>query len=468
MKLMKYLIYIVVFILIHLNGYSQSYSLDDCIRIGIENSLLVKQSKLNSEMTGIDVGQAKSRFYPNVDFSYNLGMSGGRSIDPYTNAYLNQQLAFSNVGSNLNLLLFNGGRLKSQLNKFQTALVATEKEIEEQKDRVALDIIVAYTTMLNNKAIINLNQQRKEATLTQLERLRILDAQEAGDPAILIDLEGQYFNDSLSIVVAINTFRNSKVALCQLMNINYSDDIRFEDYENINFEPQVYDASEVFQKARNKFSAFEARNYRIEAAELAIAEAQSSLKPSVFLFSGINSNYSSAAARLIENGSVVRETDYFINGENGDIPVMLRSLDFQSKSISYPSQIFNNISGNAGIAISVPIFQQRTVRNNISRAKIDLENSQLDLMQTELDFKQAIERICIDMENTIKRIQILEIQLVTFEESFRINQVKLDNGVSNNVAYIISKNNLENGRLQLSTARFEYQLLKKVLDFYMD
>ncbi len=449
-------------------SYSQNYNLEDCIDIAIDNSFDVQRSELSYDASAIDVTQAKNNFYPTANFSYNFGSSAGRSIDPYTNSYINRQLSFSNVSSDANMMIFNGGRLRNQLRMTEKALSAAKSEIDEQKERLTLDVIVAYTQVLNDEAIIELSVQRTQATLERLNRLRILNKQEAGDPALLADMEAQYLNDSLNIINAKNTFRNSKLVLCQLMNISYSDNFTFNSFNNSDLSPQLYDPQDVYKQTLNQLSAFPARKLRVQEAELAIQVAQSAIKPSVFLFGGLSSNYSSAASILVENGTNIQQTDYFINGENGDIPVMERSTSFLPQSISYPDQIFNNISSNAGIAIRIPIYSQKTLRNNISRAKVDLDITNLDLKQTEIQYLQAIQQICMDINNVIDRINILELQLKAFEESYRINQVKLDNGVSNNVEYIISKNNLENAKLQLTSAKFEYRLLEKVVEFYTD
>jgi len=54
----------------------------------------------------------------------------------------------------------------------------------------------------------------------------------------------------------------------------------------------------------------------------------------------------------------------------------------------------------------------------------------------------------------------------TYEASFHVNEIRFNNGVSNIVEYITSKNNLDTAKLNLLNARFEYILRVRVLDYY--
>lgn len=85
------------------------YSLDDCIEIN--NNLNLKSSKLNAKSSKIDYKQSQLDVLPNLNANYNLGITNGRSIDPFTNNYINQELTFSNAELTLNTTVFNGFRM---------------------------------------------------------------------------------------------------------------------------------------------------------------------------------------------------------------------------------------------------------------------------------------------------------------------------------------------------------------------
>ena len=106
------------------------------------------------------------------------------------------------------------------------------------------------------------------------------------------------------------------------------------------------------------------------------------------------------------------------------------------------------------------------VKNNVKIEKLQLEETQVNLQQTKFIFKQSIKEAYNNMEASFNRYRILLKQVEAFEESFRINEVRFNNGVSNVVDYIISKNNMDASRLNLNKTKYEYLLRVKILDYY--
>jgi outer membrane protein len=70
------------------------------------------------------------------------------------------------------------------------------------------------------------------------------------------------------------------------------------------------------------------------------------------------------------------------------------------------------------------------------------------------------------MEAVYKRYLSLLEQVEAYQESYRINDIRFENGVSNFLNYITSKNNLENSEVNLANAKYDYLLRVKVLEYY--
>jgi outer membrane protein len=70
----------------------KTYSLRQCIESGISNNLVVRQSGLQVETSEINWKQAKLNLLPDLNGSVGHGINQGRSIDPFTNSYINQQI----------------------------------------------------------------------------------------------------------------------------------------------------------------------------------------------------------------------------------------------------------------------------------------------------------------------------------------------------------------------------------------
>jgi outer membrane protein len=64
------------------------------------------------------------------------------------------------------------------------------------------------------------------------------------------------------------------------------------------------------------------------------------------------------------------------------------------------------------------------------------------------------------------RYKITTDQVNAFKESFRSAEIRFNEGVITSVDYIIAKNNLDRANLNLISARYDYVLRTKILDYY--
>src|SRR3954466_11888450 len=92
-------------------GNENRMTLKQCVEAAIKNNLLVKQSDLQMQSGAVNLNQAKSNIFPDLISNINHGMNQGRSIDPFTNSYINQSITFGNYSVSSSVVLFNGFQL---------------------------------------------------------------------------------------------------------------------------------------------------------------------------------------------------------------------------------------------------------------------------------------------------------------------------------------------------------------------
>ena len=137
-----------------------------------------------------------------------------------------------------------------------------------------------------------------------------------------------------------------------------------------------------------------------------------------------------------------------------------------SQNISYFSQFRNNYATNVGSNLNIPIFTNYQRKNNVALAKINLLNYQYVEENTNIVLRQNIEQAWYNMSSAYKRYQALQEAVKAYTESFRISKIRFDSGVLTSVDYTISKNNLDAANLSLISARYDYFIYSKILDYY--
>ncbi|NIX65616.1 TolC family protein [Gaetbulibacter sp. S0825] len=443
----------------------KSYSLDECISIALENNLDLKSANLRANSTKINHQQSKANLLPSVNGDFNIGVNDGRSIDPFTNDFINQELTFSNARLNLDAIIFNGFRLINTVRQERLNRQASEQETDEAKQNLILEVTLAYLQVLNNRDVLELAKKRLDVTNNQLQRQEEIYREEVGNPADYTDIKAQKTLDETNILNLESALNNSKLNLRRLLNLDENIYIETIDLL-INFERYELSSEDVFNDALNSLATIKAKETRVEAAKKGISIAKAQFTPQISAFAGLNTNYSSLAETFSATGSNIIETGDFVTINNQDTPVLREQTVFNSNKISYKDQFDNNLSTVVGVSVNLPLFNGFRAKNNVALEKIKFEESLIELDRTRQEIKNTIDQVYFDMNASYMRYQSLVKQVEAFNESYRINEVRFNNGVSNFLAYITSKNNFDNAKTNLANAKYEYLLLVKILEYY--
>lgn len=465
----KQFLYVII-LMMSLSIYAQnqserSYSLDECISIALENNLDLKSTNLLANSSKVNYQQSKANMLPSINGNFNLGVNDGRSIDPFTNDFINQELTFSNIGLSLDATIFNGFRLLNTAKQSLLNKRASELEVEAEKQDLVLRVTLIYLQVLNARDVLELTKAQLETTKHQLKIQEDFYENESGNPADYADILGQIANDETSILVSESNLNNAKLNLKRLLNLNENVDVDTKGLI-LDFDTYNLTADEVYSEALHNLATFKAKEMRISASKKGVSIAKSQFTPEISVFGGLNTNYSSAAETFLSTGTNIVETGDFVTVSGQNLPVMTEQTSFSSQNISYNDQLDNNLNTVVGIAVNVPLFNGFRAKNSVALEKIRVEESVLELERTHLDIKNAIAQVHFDMITVFNRHESLLKQVDAYQESYRINEIRFNSGVSNFLNYVTSKNNLDNSKVNLTNAKYEYLLRVKVLDYY--
>jgi len=118
----------------------ESWDLEKCIAYAVQNSLDVRQSDYGVQDAEIVLKQNEQQRYPSLSGSVGAFSNFGRTIDPTTNEFITSAFLSNNFGLNLNVLLYNGGRLKNQITQSQYDKEALESDKNSMIATVTLNV----------------------------------------------------------------------------------------------------------------------------------------------------------------------------------------------------------------------------------------------------------------------------------------------------------------------------------------
>jgi outer membrane protein len=469
---MRYLLILLSLLYWQQQGQCQTadsvYNLQQCIDIAIKNNLTVKRSELDMERNRVYWQQQRATLLPTFNGSINHGISTGRSLDPFTNSYLNQQISSADYNANANLVLFNGMAVQNSIRRTALAYQAGKMDFEQAKNDITLNVITTYLQVINNTDLLTQANSQLEVSKQQLQRLQVMNANGAVKPSDYYDVKGQQATDQLTVINAKNSLELSKLNLLQLMNVLYTRSISVERLSADQLSSAKFDATadDVYNSAIQNLPLVKAATYRRQSAEKQVKVTKGVLFPTLSLYSGLSTRYSSAAGRSVFIDSTEINTGAFIKTPAGNQPVYQFNQNFGSEKVGYYDQFKNNYNTQVGVSIQIPILNAFLNRSRVSIAKIDLTEARYVEENTRIQLKQNVEQAYINMSSAYSRYQILNEQVDAFKESFRTAEIRFNAGVLNSVDYIVAKNNLDRANNNLINARYDYYIRTKILNYY--
>jgi outer membrane protein len=444
-----------------------TYNLKQCIDTGISRNLVVNQNGLQVKSSEIAKRQARLNMLPDLNGNTNLGINQGRSIDPFTNGYINEQVNYSNYSLTSGVTLFNGLAMQQANRQAAFAYEASKMDLQQAKDNLAINIILAYLTVLSNEDQLVQARLQAELTSRQAQRLDTLLKDGAIKPSDASDMKGQLASDRLAVLNRENAVQTSKLSLCQLMNIQYNRSMQLE-----KIDPAAYIANyaetpdEIYETALKQFARVRSEELRTKSFESAVKVARGLLFPRLSLNGSVNTNYSSAANQntLINTTDVQTNNYVVINGNNS--PVFAKQNNFRSDKISYSKQLNNNVFSSVNLNLSVPLFNNLFQRNRVKLARLDVINQTLTEQSVKTGLQQDIERAHLNMSTAFETYKTLIDQVAAYKESFRAAEIRFNEGVGNSIDYLIAKNNFDRASSNLIISRYDYVLKTKILDYY--
>jgi outer membrane protein len=449
------------------NNTSGKLTLQQCIEMGIVNNLDVLQSDLQAQADEIRWKQARLNRLPDLNASGSYAFNAGRSIDQFTNSYINEnnQSSFFSLGSGVTI--FNGFSLQNLVKQNRFTYEASKMTLQQRKDNLTLSIILAYLQVLNNEDQLVQARNQMELTKNQVDRLETLNKEGAIRPSDVSDVKGQYAGDQVNIINAQTAVETAKINLYEFMNVPYDKSVALERLDVTSFSDKYADTPDkIYETAMQQFAQIKAVNYSTQSAEKAVKVARGGLFPMLDLNAGIRTNYSNTATTPTFVNTTYDQSFDYVMVNNTQSPVFKQQNHYLDEKISYLDQLNNNRSSGISFDMRIPIFNSFQQRNRIKLAKIDLKNNVLIEKTAKTQLQRSVEQAYINMTAAFDKQKILLEQVDALTESFHAAEIRFNSGVGNSIDYLLTKNSLDRATINLINAKYDYVLRTKILDFY--
>lgn len=425
-------------------SYSQEgWSLQKCVDYALENNIQIKQSKLNTEHNENLLNQSKSNLFPNLNASIGHGVSFGQSLDPTTYEFTKDQTINSiNPGINSTVTLFNGFQLRNTIERNRFNLLSSIQDLEKLKNDISLNIAAQYLQILFNEELLIIAKEQLYVTSSQVKRTYILVTAGSVAKGDLLEIQAQEAADELIVITTESNLEISYLTLSQLLELETVDNfnIIIPEITDISEDNLLETVDQIFPEALQILPQIKAAYNRQKSAEKDMDIAKGSRMPRLSISTSYGSGYSDSRRRMLP-GPVYEA-----------YPLMDQLSDYRSLSI-YST-------------LSIPIFNNYAAKNSIKNARLNVDNSNLELENQKNILYKEIQQAYADAFAALKQFRASEKALVSMDEAFKYTREKYEVGLLNAVDFNIAQSQLILTRSELLQAKYDYIFKTSILSFY--
>jgi outer membrane protein len=436
----------------------------------LERNLTIKQAVINEELGNADYQQAKNNLLPTVSANPQTSYNFGRSVNQATYSYTNQSSLYVAGAASVSITLFQGGILRNQILQNKLVLDVDKTSTAKVKNDLVLNVVTDYLQILTNQDLVTAAKQQIDIANQTLDRSNISFKVGNMTLADLAQAKAQVSTDNLNLTTAQNQLDLSILILKQYMEMPASAQIIIEkpDVSKLQNIRTVYDANEVIGTAFNV-------NPDVKLAEAQQATYLQSIKiakggfyPVVSLFGSAGSSYSNLlTTQVIGQTTPAYQPIGIIQGTGQIITTPIPVSQAIIGPYSGFSQISNNFNQAVGLNVQIPIFSRYQNKTNVTKAKLNLKNSELSTQIAKNNLSKTIIQAILDLQAADKQYQSAKETFSSNKESLNVTKQRYDVGLVNTLDYNTALTNYNKSQNDMIEAQYGVIFRSKVIDYYL-
>ncbi|KKB46288.1 hypothetical protein HMPREF1212_03781 [Parabacteroides sp. HGS0025] len=417
----------------------KQWTLRNCIDYALEHNITIRRNRINVESTQEDVKTAKADFLPSLSSNISQRIvnrpnnTSGTIISGDNITTSESKTSYNgSYGIDASWTVYNGSKRVNTVKQQQLNSRMAELTVDQSENSIEENITQLYVQILYSAEAVKVNESTLKVSRKEFERgQQLFDAGSIAS-SDLAQLEAQVSNDNYQLVTAQTTLQNYKLQLKQLLELD-------GDFEMDLFLPQLDDSSvliplptkdDVYQTALNLRPEIESGKLNIEASDMNIKIARAGYIPTLSLSAGIGTT-----------------------NANGN--------DF-----SFSEQVKQNWNNSIGLTLSIPIFDKRQTKSTINKAKLQMQTSQLDLMDEQKTLYKTIESLWLSANSAQQQYVAATQKLKSTQASYALVSEQFNLGMKNTVELLTEKNNLLSAQQETLQAKYTAILNAGLLRFY--
>lgn len=411
---------------------TRQWTMQQCIDYAMENNITLQKSKLQKESATEDLKGAKAALLPTFSASTNqsLGYQPWKDtgISTVTNGQVNTKVDKTYYNGSYSLsgqwTVWNGNRNINTIKLDKLAEQSAELQTQETANTIQERIAQIYTQILYLAENVKVNEEMLVTSKKNEERGQEMLNVGKMSKADLAQLSAQRANDEYNIVEAQSQLMNYKLQLKQLLELTDEEefDVVIPDFSDDRILEAIPSLQSVYEQALLSRPEVERSQLAIKSSDVSVSIAKAGWLPSISLTGGVTTSTNS------------------LSGTN------------------WGTQMKSNVNTQLGVGVSVPIYDGRSTKTQVNKAKIQQLQAQLDLQDLQKTLYTDIQQFWLNAWTNQQKYLAATSSVESARQSYDLLSEQFRLGLKNIVELMAGKDNL------LSTQ--QNQLQSKYLTIY--
>jgi len=437
-----------VFFSTGVHAQSKKWTLQECVEYALKNNISVRQSELDLKLTSVDKLDAIGAFLPTANGNAQHIWNSGLSQDPISGQNKIQTTAFSTFGFNTQVDIYKGLQNQARYRKAKMSIVAGQYQLQKMKDDISLNVANAFLDILFNKENLKVQQEQLQIDTKQYDRSSQLLEGGLIPKGDLLDIDATVALDKQKVIQAENQLLISKLSLAQLLQIeDFKEfDIADDDYEKKDSEVLMQTPSAIFEKAKETRTEIKLAQAKLEVAKQDVKISRAAYQPTLRGFYSVDTRIGYS-----------------------DIPKFnpeTSQFDLLESPPPFWNQFWDNKGHSYGFQLNIPILNGLATRNSVSRAKVELERSQLSYEQQELDLERNVYTAFADAQGAINTYDAAVSAQIARTQALEYAKERYEVGLIDVFTLNQAQTLAVNANSEVLRTKYDFIFKVKILEFY--
>ena len=418
----------------------KKWTMQECIDYAMENNITLQKSKLQKQSATEDLKGAKGALLPTLSASTNQSLgyqpwkdAGVATVTNGTvNAKVDKTYYNGSYAVNAQWTVWNGNKKTNTVKLNQIAEDEAELQTQETANTIQQRIAQIFTQILYLDESVKVNEQMLETAKKNEERGREMVNVGKMSKADLAQLTAQRATDEYNIVEAKSQLLSYKLQLKQLLEITDETefDVAIPAITDAMVMEEIPALQDVYEQALLTRPEIERSRLAIKSSDVNLSIAKAGWMPSINM-----------------TGSLGTSTNSLSN--NG-----------------WGKQMKTNFDAMAGFSVSMPIFDGRSTKTSVNKAKIQQQSAKLDLLDQQKTLYSDIQDYWLNAQTNQQKYKAASATVESEQQSYDLLSEQFRLGLKNIVELMTGKDNLLSAQQNQLQSKYQTIYNRQMLHFY--